>query len=231
MALTPEPKNEVPSIKNAQLYQQVADGLSGYSRSRKPIMRQLTPELPADMSTSEIVKTAIDASKGLSRRHPSEWLHGEEKTQDIMAMINVYGSLQNLLETILPHDREVLKDYAKLYGAYRMAYLEFVLEQARSGDVSKRTHNLREVQTAIGSALYSLDKKAEDPKGFREKSSEIEQGYIRLIEGQIDARLRSQGKSLDTMLMDPTIERLTEGDIRAATYQYDLIISALTQEK
>lgn len=231
MTLTPEPRDGVPSIQNAQLYQQVADGLRGYSQSFKPIMRQLAPELPRDMSPSEVVETAMDASKGLRGRHPSEWLHGAEKTSDIMALINVFNSLHNVLEVVLPHDRELLKNYVKQYGEYRAKCLEFVLEQARSGDASEKTRALLEEQTVAGKELYSLDKKAEDPKNFREKCDAIQKGYIRLIEGQIDARLRSQGKSSDPLLMDPTIVRLTEGDLRAAAYQYDLIISALTQEK
>ncbi len=231
MALTPEPGNDVQSISSAQLYQQVADGLSSYFHSVKPIMRQLAPELPRDMSQSDLVQTAIDASRGVRGRHPSEWLHGDEKTPDIMALINVCDSLNSLLETILPHDRELLKEYARSYGAYRLACLEYFLEQKRSGDASEKTRTLLQEQTAIGKELNSLDNKAEDPKDFRNKSNLFGQGYKRLIEGQIDTRLRAGGKSLDTLLMDPTIDRLTEGDIRAAAYQYDLILTALTQEK
>lgn len=231
MALTPEPRDGTPSIPNAQLYQQVADGLRGYFQLEKPIMRQLAPELPRNMSTSEIVGTAIDASKGLRGEHPSEWLHGEEKTPDVLALMNVCDSLNNVLEIILPHDRELLKSYAKQFGEYRTKFLEFVLEQARSGDASEKTRALLEEQTVAGKELYSLDKKAEDPKNFRKKCDAIQEGYIHLVEGQINARLRSQGKSLDSLLMDPTIVRLTESDLRAAAYQYDLIISVLTQEK
>jgi hypothetical protein len=212
---------------NAFLYKQIITGIVKNSKSTDAVMRQLGPELTPEMSQRDVLDTALNASIGLDR-HPSDTLQPSEKTFDVIALMNAYSSLEASRTILHPLDREAFDKYLTNYGEYRLALLDNVLAKSRN-DMG-RASQCAQKQADLERLLITLRSQGEDREKLNRAQQDIVDEFTNLIKGQIETRLQSIGKNDDPGLHDPTFVRLTEDDIRYASYQYALIVDALVRK-
>lgn len=210
---------------NADLYKEIIKDLEVHSRGVDQVRRELKSELTPDMTPPDILETAVAGAKGVPL-NPIDSLPQDKKTPDIRMMINVYSRLESTRSLLTTEDKAILGDYARKYGRYRIQVLEAHLLQARE-EQPQNALTLKQEYSETGKQLYEIEKQAINEEAMKMASQDVHRAYVDLIEGQATARLRKIGKNLDPLLYDPTIERVTEGDIRAAAYQYDLIVNSL----
>ena len=222
---------EVPSPSekpaNAETYKNVIHGLVASSRTINRLMRQLGPELTPDTDASELADIARGASK-LPAEHPLDTLLPHQRTPDIRAMSNVYSRLESEVTSgdLTTEALSKLSDYAHAYGDYRLAVLDAAIAESREGKSSPSTQAYERKHKILGRVLSNIQYEGNDD-ALREACMVLQNAFTDLIKGQASTRLLDEGKNLDPMLYDPTIQRLTEGDIRNASYQYGLIVDAL----
>lgn len=219
--------NEIQSFTppNKALYDGVVNKLSANSRHNDNVMRQLRHELTTDMTPQDMINVAIAGETGAPIR-PLDTLSREQNTPDVRAMINIFSQIESTRSRLPPDDLISYTEYAYLYENYRMLVLDANLTLAREGQ-SQQYLALKKQYDELGVKLHEIQYKNTEGTALRTEIPTLHKVYTSLIEGQAEARLNKIGKSSDPLLYDPTIKRVTEADIRSASYQYRLIIGAL----
>lgn len=225
MELTVKGAGQEYTPPQAALYDQIARDLAANSRSENQFMREVGPELTSDMSSSDIGDVAMVGISSVSL-HPLDALASEEKTTDVMAMVRAHATLESTARNLQKGDAQALADYARVYGTYRLTVLNRFLTGVSEVN-SERYSSLQEEEKKETGQFYEIKQRAQNVGVLREACSTIVQVYTDLVQGQVAARLNKIGKDIDPELHDPTIERLTENDIRNAGYQYNLIIGTV----